>query len=250
MLWSRNLRMAGRSRCHWRGSRGWRTGHRRSGPTVGSLPVARGSTGRNWMKMSAWRVSWLVADLVRRRSLFVGGFSGGNRPANGAPPELSRKRVQACVMRPSGAGSVPASRRGMSLWRSAAGGRNIATTSIPIAATPFGRIGTAWRASSQIFGLKTGLSRDFRKDGWAKFLGIVKRKRVVRPSVLLHDLVGAYRAVVSPPDPLQCGKYTTRLRRRPGTHAAMSNMAFAESGGNSPWAIRSRTISLAADSAR
>src|ERR1035438_7250141 len=86
--WSRNLRMAGRSRCHSPGSRVWRTGHRRSGPTGVSLPVARGYTGRIWMKILAWRVSWLVADLVRRRSLFAGGSSVGNRPAN-----VRRKRL-------------------------------------------------------------------------------------------------------------------------------------------------------------
>src|ERR1035437_1714036 len=115
---------------------------------------------------------------------------------------------------------------------------------------PEGDLRFTWPAPSQIFGLKTGLFGDFRKDCWAEFLGIVKRKWVVRPSVSFHDLVGAHRAVVAPPDPLQCGENTTRLRRRPRTHAAMSNMAFAESGGSSPWAIRSRTISRAADWAR
>jgi hypothetical protein len=52
---------------------------------------------------------------------------------------------------------------------------------------------------------------------------------------------------MTPPDSLQSGEYTTRLRRRPGGHAAVSNTAFAESGGNSPWAILSKTISRAAD---
>src|ERR1017187_3941735 len=88
MLWSRNSRMAGPSRCHSPGSRVWRTEHRRSAPTGVSLPVARGSTGRIWMKISAWRVFWLVADLVKRRSLSAGGSSVGNRPAN-----VRRKRL-------------------------------------------------------------------------------------------------------------------------------------------------------------
>ena len=78
MLWSRTLRMAERSRCHLRGSRVWRTGHRRNWSNGVSLLVARGYTGRIWMKISAWRVSWRVADLARLRSLFVGGSSGGN----------------------------------------------------------------------------------------------------------------------------------------------------------------------------
>jgi hypothetical protein len=38
------------------------------------------------MKMSAWRVSWRAADLVRRRSLYVGGCSSANRPGNREPP--------------------------------------------------------------------------------------------------------------------------------------------------------------------
>jgi hypothetical protein len=50
---------------------------------------------------------------------------------------------------------------------------------------------------------------------------------------------------MTPPDAFQSGEHTTRLRQRPGAHAAMSNVAFAESGGNSPRAIRSRTISRA-----
>ena len=62
--------------------------------------------------------------------------------------------------------------------------------------------------------------------------------------------LGTHRTVVAPPDSLQRGENTTRLRRRPRAHAAMSNTALAESGGNSPWAIRSRTISRAADWAR
>src|ERR1035437_1942212 len=39
-----------------------------------------------------------------------------------------------------------------------------------------------WAAPSQIFGLKAGLFGDLREDCWAEFLGIVKRKWVVRPS--------------------------------------------------------------------
>jgi len=106
------------------------------------------------------------------------------------------------------------------------------------------------RWPSQILWLKAGLLGDFREDCWAEFLGVVKREWVIRPSVLFHDLVGANCAVVAPPDPLQRGEDATRLRRRPGAHAAMSKMVFAESGGSSPWAIRSRTISCAADRAR
>lgn len=102
-------------------------------------------------------------------------------------------------------------------------------------------------ASLEVLGLKAGLSRDFRKDGRTKFLGIMEREWIVRPPVLFQDLVGAHGTVMTPPNPLQSGEHTTRLRRRPRTHAAMSNMAFAESGGSSPWAIRSRTISRAAD---
>src|SRR6266542_2965328 len=80
MLSSRTLQMAGRSPFHLRGSRVWRTGRRRSGPTGASLLVAKASTGRTWMKTSAWRVSWQVVDLVKHRSLFAGGSKGGNQP--------------------------------------------------------------------------------------------------------------------------------------------------------------------------
>ena len=34
------------------------------------------------MKISAWKASWQAADLASRRSLFAGGSSGGNRPAD------------------------------------------------------------------------------------------------------------------------------------------------------------------------
>src|ERR1035437_9704029 len=104
MLWSRNLRMAGRSRCHLRGSHAWRTGHRRSGPTGVSLPVARGSTGQVWMRTSACRVSWRVVDLVRRRSLFGDGSSGGNRLTERKPGEES---VQAPISGLLDSGGLP-----------------------------------------------------------------------------------------------------------------------------------------------
>jgi hypothetical protein len=46
----------------------------------------------------------------------------------------------------------------------------------------------AWKAPSQVLGLKTGLFRDFRKNGWAKLLRIVERERVVCPPVLFMIL--------------------------------------------------------------
>jgi len=102
-------------------------------------------------------------------------------------------------------------------------------------------------APLKILGLKAGLFRDFRQYGGAKLFGIVEREWVVRPPVLFHDSVGAHRPGMPPPTTFQGGEHTARLRRRPGSHAAISNTAFAESGGNSPCATRSRTISRAAD---
>jgi hypothetical protein len=43
-----------------------------------------GGEGMHWpkrMKISAWHVSWRVADPARRRSLFADGSGSGNRPA-------------------------------------------------------------------------------------------------------------------------------------------------------------------------
>jgi hypothetical protein len=102
MLWSRTLRMGERSRRRSRGSRVWRTGHRRSGSTGVSLLVARGSTGRIWMKISAWRVSWRVADLARLRSLFAGGSSGGN-PKRAIISCATLSTPQSSVPKPDGA---------------------------------------------------------------------------------------------------------------------------------------------------
>src|SRR5260370_31197115 len=78
--------MGERSRRHLRGSRVWRTGHRRSGPTGASLVEAKGSIGRTWMKISASRGYWRGADLARRRNLFSGGSSGGGRKRGGGGP--------------------------------------------------------------------------------------------------------------------------------------------------------------------
>jgi hypothetical protein len=106
---------------------------------------------------------------------------------------------------------------------------------------------TGCNGLSEVSRLKTCLFRDLRQNGRSELLGVVERERIIRPAVLFQDLVRAYRAVMTPSDSLQCGKHATRLCRRPRTHAAMSNTALAESGGNSPWAIRSSTISRAAD---
>src|ERR1035438_1470467 len=90
--------------------------------------------------------------------------------------------------------------------------------------TRYARRAPRWRsrgrAASQVFGLKSGLSRDFRQDGWAEFFRIVKREWVLRPSVLLHDLVGAHRAVVTPPDP---DRKSTRLN---SSHLGISYAVF------------------------
>src|SRR5437588_9926357 len=98
--------------------------------------------------------------------------------------------------------------------------------------------------------LEAGLFLDFRQDGGTKLFGIVKGEWIVRQAILLHDPMRAHCALLTPPDPLKCGQYITRLSRGSRAHAAISNVVFAESGGTSPWAIRSRTISRAADWAR
>src|ERR1017187_7033627 len=108
-----------------------------------------------------------------------------------------------------------------------------------------------WLALLQVVWLKARLFGDFRQDCRTKFVGVVEREWKVRPPVLFHNPVGLHCAVMAPSDHpirlIKCGKHPTRIRRRPETHAAMSNTAFAESGGSSPCAIRSRTISRAAD---
>ena len=70
------------------------------------------------------------------------------------------------------------------------------------------------------------------------------------PSLFFHYFMGAHSVVVPPPDSLQRGENATRLGRWPDTHAAMSKVALAESGGNSARAMRSIKISRAADWAR
>ena len=90
------------------------------------------------------------------------------------------------------------------------------------------------RPLSQMLRSKTGPFRDFCEDCRSEFLGIVERERVVQEAVLLQNLVGANGAMVTPSDPSQRGENTTRLDRRPGAHAAISNTTSPESGGNSP----------------
>jgi hypothetical protein len=46
--------------------------------------VARASTGRIWMRISAWRASWPGAGLARRRHLSGGGSRAARQPAD--PP--------------------------------------------------------------------------------------------------------------------------------------------------------------------
>jgi hypothetical protein len=56
--------------------------------------VAMGSAGQIWMKISAWRGSWRVADLVRRRSLLVGGCKRRESTLEQAPSSAQEEHLQ------------------------------------------------------------------------------------------------------------------------------------------------------------
>jgi hypothetical protein len=63
----------------------------------------------------------------------------------------------------------------------------------------------------QIIGPEACLFRDFREDNGTKLFGIVEGEGEVRPTVSLHDFVGARRPLMTPSDLFQRGKNAAGL---------------------------------------